>query len=115
MDFLEAETEARYAFDTAAKVARQESEYASRMAALSRLMRESWVNVLRDFRTVREGLAATQPASVMGRFARLPQPWDSSDYFPSSAYQAKLAMDAGWKSKPSMHSAYALAMAQASR
>jgi hypothetical protein len=105
MEFLKGETEARYAWDTAAKVARQESECASRMAALHRTMQESRVNVLRDFRTIRGALTATQPAHVMGRFARHPQPWESPDYFPHSAHAAKLAHDAGWRPKPSLHSA----------
>jgi hypothetical protein len=108
MDFLPGETEARYAWATAAKVARRESLYALRMAALSRAMSESWARV-RDYRTVREALVATQP--VMGRFAKLPEPWESPDYFPHSALALSHALAGGWKPKAVIHSAYSLYMA----
>src|SRR5262245_13141228 len=108
MEFLRGEVEARYAWDTATVVAMREAKiHAAEKARPIQVAPTS--NMLRDYRTIREALRATQPASVMGLFARIPAPWESPDYFPSSAWQAKLAMDAGWRPKPSLHSAAALA------
>lgn len=87
MEFLEGETERRYAWDTAAKFARQQAEAILRAAGNARLVMETAVRVVRDYRTTREGIEASQPAHVMGRFAGV---WDLP-YMPNTAYAAHMA------------------------
>jgi hypothetical protein len=76
MEFLKGETEARYAWDTAATFAWREARL--RAAAPPRpIQAMPTMNVVKDYRTIREALRATQPASVQGRFTP-PFGWNSA-------------------------------------
>jgi hypothetical protein len=90
MEFLQGEVEARYAFDTAADVARR--EIAIRATTRTTITTQTpppqstpITNMVRDFRDAREALRVTQPAGIQGRFTP-PYGWHSA----WAAHQAML-------------------------
>lgn len=126
MEFLQGEQEARYAWDTAGKFARQRTEEAARMAALSRAMFESWANVLRGVRAAhaaptRRVVMRSAPSPYKdprtGRerfeFNRRPRLADyPPGWQPCTGKQLADALDAGWKPPPpSINTGYQAYMA----
>jgi hypothetical protein len=100
MEFLEGETEARYAWDTAAAVARCERR--ARIAAQVRpIAMRSAPSIYKDPRTGRERFEEFFPRPTLADY---PPGWQ-----PCSARQLHDAMEAGWKPRPPPpHSAFAL-------